>query len=96
MSFVPIEGQSFSCHQDWVNRASRVLTCHERYRNTEHDGPAKGWRGEHFTTMCFDQGGNRVRNGGDFRRAAEENLFPVWWVWPDQIAKLIMQKEPTK
>jgi len=94
-AFEAIKGQSFFCHQDWVNRASRVLTSHPKYHNTEHDGPAKGWRGEHFTAMCFDQLGRRIRNGGDFRRAAEDNAFPVWWIWPDQISALIMrQVEP--
>lgn len=88
--FVAVKGQSFSCHRDWANRASRVLTCHPHYRNTEHDGPKTGWRGYHFTALCFDQKGRRVRNGADFRLADEDDAFPVWWVWPDQIAQLIM------
>lgn len=41
--FVPVRGQSFSCQQDWINRASRALTCHPEYRNTEH-GDGKGWQ----------------------------------------------------
>lgn len=90
MVFVPIKGQSFSSHQDWVNRANRVLTWHPKYRNTEH-GEGKGWRGEHFTALCFDQKGRRCRNGGDMRRSDEDNAFPVWWVWPDQVAELIMR-----
>ena len=40
--------------------------------------------------MCFDQLGRRVRNGGDFKRAELDSAFPVWWVWPDQIAALVM------
>jgi len=88
---IPIPGQSFSCEQDWINRASRVLTCHPQYRNTEHDGPATGWRGPHFTTMCFDQKGRRCRNGGDFQRAKDDNAYPIWWIWPDQIAPLLMR-----
>ncbi|RVI16113.1 hypothetical protein CN200_16330 [Sinorhizobium meliloti] len=86
----PFEGQQFTSHQQWVNKASSWLTCHPEYRNTEH-GEAKGWRGHHFTAMCFDSLGRRVRNGGDFRRAEEEGAFPVWWIWPDQIPELVSQ-----
>ena len=87
-AFVPIDGQSFSSEQDWINRASRVLTCHPDYNNTEH-GEAKGWRGPHFTAMSFDQAGRRVRNGADFKRATDQATYPVWWIWPDQIADII-------
>lgn len=90
-ALVPIQGQSFSSEQDWINRATRCLTAHPEYHNTEHDGPARGWRGPHFTTMCFNQDGSRVRNGGDFARAEKDGLFPVWWIWPDQIAPLAQQ-----
>ena len=90
-AFIAVEGQSFSCHQQWVNKATSRLTRHPRYNNTEHNGPAKGWRGEHFTALCFDQQGRRCRNGGDMQRAEDEGAFPVWWVWPDQIADLIMK-----
>lgn len=92
--FVAVEGQSFSNHQQWVNRASAWLTAHPEYNNTEHNGPSKGWRGTHFTALCFDQKGRRCLNGGDMRRAEEEGAFPVWWVWPDQIAALIMPETP--
>ncbi len=87
--FVPVAGQAFESKQDWIARASRVLTSHPEYHNTEHDGPAKGWRGNHFTALCYDQKGRRVRNGGDFRRAEEDDAYPVWWVWPDQIAAML-------
>lgn len=93
LPFVAVKGQFFSSQQDWINRARRVLTAHPDYRNTEHEGPAKGWRGPHFTALCFDQKGRRVRNGGDFQRAENEGAFPVWWVWPDQIAELLMTGE---
>lgn len=86
--FVPIAGQSFSSQQDWVNRATRALTCHPDYLNTEH-GETKGWRGPHFTALCFDQAGNRMRNGGDFMRATEQGTYPVWWIWPDQIVSAL-------
>ena len=89
---VPVDGQSFSCQQDWVNRASRALTSHPQYHNTEH-GEATGWRGAHFTALCFDQAGNRMRNGGDFMRAEAEQSYPVWWVWPDQINDLLRAAE---
>ena len=86
--FVPIPGQSFSCQQQWINRASRVLTSHPEYFNAEH-ADRLGWRGYHWTTMCFDQLGRRCRNGGDFQRAEDDGAYPVWWVWPDQIHDLI-------
>lgn len=86
--FIPIEGQSFRSHRDWVNRATRCLTAHPDYNNTEHSTD-KPWRGHHFTALCFDQQGRSVRNGGDFQRAEADDAFPVWWVWPDQIAGLL-------
>ena len=92
MPIIPIKGQSFSSEQDWINRATRCLTSHPQYRNTEHGGPAGGWRGPHFTTMCFDQLGRRVRNGGEFARAKKDSAYPVWWIWPDQIATLAAQR----
>ena len=88
--FIAVEGQSFSCEQDWVNRATRYLTAHPRYNNTEHSKGGAGWKGEHFTAISFDQLGRRCRNGGDFRRAKEDNAYPVWYVWPDQLADLLM------
>lgn len=87
--FIPIEGQCFFYHEQWVTRASRDLTAHPDYHNTEHDGPDKGWRGAHFTALCFDQLGRRCRNGADFKRAQDDCAFPVWWVWPDQIVGLV-------
>ncbi len=90
--FEAVYGQSFISHMEWVNKASSWLTDrggHPEYNNTEH-GNAKGWRGPHFTALCFDQKGRRCRNGGDFARAEDEKAFPVWWVWPDQIAPLLM------
>lgn len=90
--FVPVSGQCFTSHQQWVNKASSWLTQHPHYRNTEH-GDAKGWRGYHFTALCFDQQGRRVLNGADFQRAEDEQAFPVWWIWPDQIAPLLMAAE---
>lgn len=76
--------QQFNSHAEWVNFASRWLTNHPRYNNTEHS-KNKPWRGEHFSALCFDAKGRRCRNGGDFKRAHDENSFPVKWLWPDQI-----------
>jgi len=84
--FIAVDGQYFATEQHWINKASSWLTSHPQYRNTEHEGPSKGWRGPHFTALCFDQDGKRLRNGGDFAMAK----YPVWWVWPDQIAELVM------
>ena len=92
-NFVPVEGQSFRDRQDWINRATACLTSHPDYFNAEHDGDGKkGWRGNHFTAMCFDQLGRRCKIGADFSRATRDNAYPIWWVWPDQIAELIMAK----
>ena len=90
---VPVKGQSFSDFNEWVTLASRVLTAHEEYNDTQHGGDRSGWTGYHFTAMCFDQDGRRCRNGGDFMRARDEDKFPVWWVWPDQISELITKQE---
>lgn len=84
----PFPDQKFTSFQEWVNKAKSWLTRHPQYRNTEH-GDTKGWRGQHFTAMCFDSLGRRVRNGGDFQRANDEGAFPVWWIWPDQIVDLV-------
>jgi hypothetical protein len=89
--FVPVPGQSFANKREWIARAQYVLTAHPEYRNTEHDGAVKGWRGHHFTALCFDQKGRRVRQGSDFQHAEDDDAFPVWWVWPDQIAGLLLQ-----
>lgn len=86
---IPVNGQAFESKDEWIRRARYALTAHPKYHNTEHDGPGKGWRGEHFTALCFDQKGRRVRRGEDFQRAEEDGSFPIWWVWPDQIADLI-------
>lgn len=88
--FEAVKGQSFKDHLQWVHKASSWLTCHEDYLDTEH-GDTKGWRGNHFKALCFDQKGRMCRNGADMQRAKDENAFPVWWVWPDQIAELLME-----
>jgi len=80
----PFADQTFDSFAQWVNHARSWLTCHENYNNTEH-GDIKGWRGHHFTAMCFDSLGRRCLQGADFMRARDEGAFPVWWIWPDQI-----------
>ncbi len=82
--FIPVAYQYFTSKQDWVRNGRYALTGHADYHDTEHDGP-EGWRGHHFTAMCFDQKGRRCRIGGDFKRAEEDNAYPIWWIWPDQI-----------
>lgn len=84
----PFEDQRFDTFDQWVNKASSWLTSHADYNNTEH-GEIKGWRGHHFAAMCFDAKGRRCRMGSDFHRARDENAFPVWWIWPDQVTELV-------
>lgn len=80
----PFGDQCFDSFEQWVRHASSWLTCHNEYNNTEH-GEAKGWRGHHFTALCFDSAGRPCRQGSDFMRARDEGTFPVWWIWPDQV-----------
>jgi hypothetical protein len=90
-NFIPVPGQCFHSHQEWVNKARSWLTDrggHPEYNNTEHG--CSGWRGRHFTAMCFDQKGRRCRIGSDFMLAQTENAYPIWWIWPDQIVPLLM------
>lgn len=90
--FIAVAGQSFESFDHWVNCASSALTQHIRYNDTEHG--ANGFRGHHFKALCFDQKGRRCWQGADFMRARDEGAFPVWWVWPDQIAGLLMGVDP--
>jgi hypothetical protein len=83
------EFQRFDTFQEWVHHASRWLTNHPEYNNTEH-GDEKGWRGNHYTAICFDAKGRICRNGADFMRARDEDQFPVRWIWPDQIPALVL------
>ena len=83
----PFGDQRFDSFDQWVAFASSWLTCHVDYNNTEH-GDEKGWRGNHFTALCFDSLGRRCLIGADMRRASDEGAFPVWWVWPDQIVEI--------
>lgn len=88
----PFGDQRFDNFDQWVNRASSWLTCHAEYNNTEH-GDTKGWRGNHFTALCFDSFGRRCRCGADMQRARDEGAFPVWWIWPDQIVPAIFKTD---
>lgn len=88
----PFADQKFETFDQWVSRASSWLTSHPQYNNTEHS-EARGWRGHHFTALCFDSAGRRCTHGEHFRRAQEEGTFPVWWIWPDQIITLIDARE---
>ena len=41
-----------------------------------------GWTG----AKCFDAKDRPCRNGGDMKRAQDENAFPVRWYWPERFA----------
>ena len=90
-AFIPVDGQYFASHAQWVATARRVLTDHPEYFNAEH-AETKGWRGTHFTALCFDQMGRRCHNGGDFKQAEDDNAYPIYWIWPDQVVELISGK----
>ena len=79
--------QRFDNFDQWVSKASSWLTRHPHHNNTEHGGK-KGWRGDHFTAICFDTAGRICRNGGDMMRARDEGCFPVRWVWPDEVPEM--------
>lgn len=38
--------------------------------------------------LCFDAKGRQCKIGGDFMRARDENVFPVYWIWPSQMPNL--------
>jgi hypothetical protein len=88
--------QSFDNFDQWVSCASRWLTRHPQYLNTAHPTPVgdKGYRGDHFTAICFDTAGRICRNGGDMMRARDEGCFPVRWVWPDEIPEMDRRLRP--
>jgi len=88
----PYGDQRFDNFDQWVCHASSWLTCHEEYNDTQH-GDTKGYRGEHFTALCFDSKGRRCTRGADMQRARDEDAFPVWWIWPDQIVPALQKAE---
>jgi hypothetical protein len=79
--------QTFDSFEQWVNKANSWLRRHPQYNNVEH-GKA-GYRGTHFTALCFDTAGRICRNGADMMRARDEGCFPVRWLWPDQVPELV-------
>jgi len=91
----PFGDQRFDNFDQWVSCASSWLTCHQEYNNTEH-GDTKGYRGTHFTALCFDSFGRRCLRGADMQRARDEGAFPVWWIWPDQIVPALILIEERK
>lgn len=72
--------QEFETFTTWCNKASSWLTRHPEYS-------------EYFRAVCYDSKGRNCKSGGDFMRADKEGAFPVYWLWPDQIAKLAFHKE---
>lgn len=89
----PFADQTFDHFEQWVSRASSWLTSHADYNDTQH-GETKGWRGHHFTALCFDSFGRRCRGGADMMRARDDGAFPVWWIWPDQIVQALSNSLP--
>jgi hypothetical protein len=81
--------QQFADFEQWLNHANMWLTRHPQYNDTEH-GHQSGWRGHHFKAICFDAKGRICKQGADFGRARDENTFPVYWVWPDQVPALAL------
>lgn len=66
------QNQQFDNFTQWVNKASSWLTRH----------------GPDTRAICFDAKGRLCTIGKDFMRARDENTFPIWWMWPDQIVNL--------
>ena len=75
-----ITSQKFDTFDRWVNNASRWLTSHPR-----HNEGLTYAEPNPFKAVCFDAKVRLCLNGGDFARARDENTFPVYWLWPDQI-----------
>lgn len=62
------EGE-FVSHGDWVNFASKRLTV------------AYDSNGSELKAICVDSLGRRCANGRDFKRAQNEDTFPVRYFW---------------
>lgn len=76
-----LEIQCFNCFEDWVHQAHIVLTNHPEYD------------GDSFRATCFDAKGRLCRIGTDFMRARDEETFPIYWIWPDQVGDVLLSKE---
>lgn len=68
----PIIAGQFDTFDDWVNRASRVIS--ERHCPTDTVGNV-------LRAICVDTRGRRCQCGGDFMRARDEGTFPVRFFW---------------
>lgn len=79
--------QCFDNWEQWRGHAHRWLTLHPEYVGQEHT--KNGW--EWYRAVCFDTAGNICKDGGDFQTARDNNLFPVRWLWPDQIVALALK-----
>jgi hypothetical protein len=64
--------QQFDFPAQWANHGASWLTR----------------RGPNVKPICFDAGGNICITNADFDRAHQCGLYPVYWVWPDQVAAL--------
>jgi hypothetical protein len=68
-NLVPRWAGEFRSHADWVSFAQSRLT------------GVRGSVGEEVKAICVDAFGRRCNVGADFRRAQEENAFPVRYFW---------------
>lgn len=76
--------QHFATHLQWCQKASSWLTKHPDY-NDGKDGRST------FRATCFDNKGRLCLVGADFKRAEDEQAFPVYWVWPDQVGPILLE-----
>ena len=78
MTKPPFPDQVFESFRDWA--ASGFVR--DQFASACFDGTGR-------RCLCFDAMGRQCLCGDDMSRARDENTFPVWWVWPDQIPELV-------
>lgn len=87
---MPLHRQRFDTFEEWVSSATRFLTFHERYNE------GAGWSEPNpFRAVCYDARGRLCRRDRDFMRARDEDAFPVYWIWPDQVGKRLLKEAET-
>lgn len=74
------QNQQFESFTEWLNKASSWLTRHEDYSKD-------------FRVICWDSKARICRIGADFMRARDEDAFPVYWLWPDQVVEVAMMHQ---
>lgn len=65
--------QRFDNFDHWVREAQQRLA----------------YSSEEARALCFDAKGRRCWIGKDFMRARDEHAFPVRYIWPEQVGKLL-------